>query len=288
MKLLNIGCGTRYHRDWINIDKISYGKDVIQCDLKRGIPFPDSFFNVVYHSNLVEHFSKKDAGYLTQECFRVLIPGGIIRIATPDLEEIANLYLESLKKVREGLKEWVDNYEWILLEMYDQTVRNVSGGEMLNYFLKDKISNEEFILKRCGIEAKNLIEYGRKILKEKNNNDEVSSKTNYRFLMKVKNKFFSLINKNNLKELFIRKILKDDYGALKVGRFRLSGEVHQWMYDNYSLSVLLSKCGFINIIQRDAFDSYVKNWSDYNLDTEENGEIYKPDSFYMEAIKPFK
>ena len=288
MELLNIGCGARYHKDWINIDKISYGKDIIQCDLKKGIPFPDSFFNVVYHSNLIEHFSKKDAEYLIQECFRVLIPGGIIRIATPDLEEITNLYLESLKKAREGLKEWVENYEWILLEMYDQTVRNVSGGEMLNYFLKDKITNKEFILKRCGVEAKNLIEYGRKILKEKNNNDEVSSKSNYHFLMRVKSKFFSLISKNNLKELFIRKILKDDYEALKIGRFRLSGEVHQWMYDNYSLSVLLSKCGFINIIQRDAFDSYVKNWPDYNLDTEENGEIYKPDSFYMEAIRPFK
>jgi len=283
MKLLNIGCGTRFHKDWINIDRISYSKDVIECDLKKGIPFPDSYFNIVYHSNLLEHFSKTEAFFLLKECFRVLNSGGIIRVAVPDLEEIVKIYLKSLEESRNGSKEWTYNYEWILLEMYDQTVRNKSGGEMLNYFLKENIINEEFVLKRCGAEAKRLIEYGKKILNE--NNAEIARKRDgkYKLLKKIKR---ILLNKKNLRELFIKKFLKEEYEALQIGRFRLSGEVHQWMYDSYSLSKLLSNCGFVNVIQRDAFSSYIKNWSNYNLDTEINGEVYKPDSFYMEAVKP--
>ena len=283
MKLLNIGCGNKYHKDWINIDKFFYSKDVIPCDLKKGIQYPDSYFDVVYHSNLLEHFPNAGAFFLLKECFRVLASGGIIRVAVPDLEEIVRLYLKSLEEIRNGSEEWTYNYEWILLEMYDQTIRNKSGGEMLNYFLKENIINEEFVLQRCGTEAKKLIEYGKKILNESNAEIAMDKSGKYRLLKKIKN---TILNKKNLRELFIKKFLKEEYESLQIGRFRLSGEVHQWMYDSYSLSKLLSNCGFVNIIQRNAFSSYIKNWSNYNLDTEINGEVYKPDSFYMEAIKP--
>ena len=160
--------------------------------------------------------------------------------------------------------------------MYDQTVRNKSGGEMLNYFLKDKIINEEFVLKRCGTEVKRLIEYGKKTLNENNAEIPIKRISKYRLLKEIKN---TILNKKNLRELFIKKFLNEEYEALSIGRFRLSGEIHQWMYDSFSLSKLLSNSGFINIIQRTAFDSYIKNWSGYNLDTETNGEVYKPDSF---------
>jgi hypothetical protein len=51
---------------------------------------------------------------------------------------------------------------WIMLELYDQTVRNFSGGEMFQYFVRESIPNENFVLERCGVEAKKLIESGRK------------------------------------------------------------------------------------------------------------------------------
>ena len=283
MKLLNIGCGDRFHKDWTNIDKIAYSKDVIGYDIKKGIPFPDSYFDVVYHSNLLEHFSKTGGLFLLKECFRVLIPGGIIRVAVPDLEEIVRLYLKSLEESRKGYMEWEYNYEWVLLEIYDQTVRNKSGGEMLSYFLKENIANEEFVLKRCGTEAKKLIEYGKKKLQGNNTENAVKKEIMFRFLKKIKQ---TLFNKNIFKEFLIKILLKKEYEALQIGRFRVSGEIHQWMYDSYSLPKLLTSCGFVNIIQRNAFDSYIKNWSRYCLDTEINGKVYKPDSFYMEAIKP--
>jgi hypothetical protein len=58
------------------------------------------------------------------------------------------------------------------------------------------------------------------------------------------------------------------------------------MYDHYSLSVLLKKCGLKSITKRSAYESYIHDWTSFNLDTEPDGSVYKPDSLYMEALKP--
>jgi hypothetical protein len=58
------------------------------------------------------------------------------------------------------------------------------------------------------------------------------------------------------------------------------------MYDRYSLGRLLRECGFVEIVQRLASESYIEKWSNFNLDTQPDGTIYKPDSLFMEALKP--
>ncbi len=88
MKYLNLGCGDCYHQDWTNIDLNSNNSQVLSHDLRRGIPFPEASFDVVYHSNIIEHFQRDDALLFMKECFRVLKPGGILLVATPNLEQI--------------------------------------------------------------------------------------------------------------------------------------------------------------------------------------------------------
>jgi len=74
--------------------------------------------------------------------------------------------------------------------------------------------------------------------------------------------------------------------ALDVGMFRLTGEVHQWMYDRYSLKELLVTAGFRDPIQQTASTSRIQNWSSFNLDTLPDGTAYKAHSLFMEATKP--
>jgi hypothetical protein len=91
----------------------------------------------------------------------------------------------------------------------------------------------------------------------------------------------------SVKEKAIKAILgESDYKALQFGRFRLGGEIHLWMYDRFSLSRLLMQSGFENPVQRTPFESAIEEWKRYNLDTEPDGTVYKPDSLYMEARKP--
>lgn len=274
MKALNLGCGNRFHSGWINLDFYSSHKQVMTHNLLKGIPFSDNYFDLVYHSHVLEHFPKKQAVQFLKECYRVLKPQGIIRVVVPDLEKIARLYLQYLEEALEHSKTAEDNYNWILLEMYDQTVRNVSGGEMKNYLFKDNIPNESFIINRCGKEVKEMIEIGKKNPQAAKDFDVIKSLAKIKRIPKY------------IKENFLKIILGSDYKALEIGRFRQGGEVHQWMYDRYSLRVLLESRGFEKIVQQSAYQSYIPNWIDFHLDTEPDHTIYKPDSLYMEAIKP--
>src|SRR5690242_7915504 len=112
---LNLGCGQRFHSAWINVDHVPSDSSVIQHDLAQGIPFPNNSFDVVYHSHLLEHFSRPEGARFLKECSRVLKPGGLLRIAVPDLERIARTYLHALEEAVNGSQEWRDNYDWMML-----------------------------------------------------------------------------------------------------------------------------------------------------------------------------
>ena len=277
MDCLNLGCGRRFHPVWTNVNFTSTGEGVIAHDLTKGIPFPDASFDVVYHSHLLEHFPKTAVELFLKECCRVLRPQGVLRVVVPDLEQIARTYLIALEKASSGSQEWAANYEWILLEMYDQMVRNRRGGEMKAYLSREHIPNEEFIIKRCGIEAKKIIDVTGQKRQQSHNKSELRDRLKH--LFKQIDLFLTERHEPLLKPL--SKI----YSALRIGYFRQSGHVHQWMYDRYSLSVLLEKCGLEDIVQRTATESYVPDWASFNLDTEPDGIVAKPDSLFMEAIK---
>jgi predicted SAM-dependent methyltransferase len=279
MKYLNLGCGLHYsiQHEWTNLDFISTGTGVIAHNLLKGIPFDNESFDLVYHSHVLEHFSKEDGERLVGECFRVLKPGGVIRIAAPDLERIAINYLSYLEQ---GLNNPADemiakNYEWTLLEMYDQTVRNVSGGNMVKYLSRDTIENENFVFERLGEEAKSL---------RKNYWTTKENKSADPSLVAKPTSIISVSRmKSKIKE-YLFKRLHVDTQAMETGKFRLSGEIHQWMYDRFSLATLLKNKGGKNIQKRDAFTSYVTNWITYGLDSNED-VVRKPDSLFMKAVK---
>ena len=156
-RMLNLGCGHRFHPDWVNVDIAPQSPEVMKCDVSRGIPFPDQTFDVVYHSSMIEHFRRDDAPRFIAECLRVLKPGGVIRIATPDLEQICELYLKVLRALPASGSEGHANHEWMTLELYDQSVRERVGGKMLDFLRQDPLPNEAFILERIGEEARALL-----------------------------------------------------------------------------------------------------------------------------------
>jgi hypothetical protein len=133
------------------------------------------------------------------------------------------------------------------------------------------------VLKRCGIEAKKMINAGKKQFSKYT--DVGMVKFNIIEILKCfRREILRSINDINKK-------VGGNCLALQIGKFRLGGEIHQWMYDTFSLGRLLKIIGFKEIIVRDAFTSYFDEWKKYNLDTEPDGTIYKPDSNYIEAIK---
>jgi predicted SAM-dependent methyltransferase len=282
---LNLGCGARFHPGWTNVDVTPRDEGVIAHDLRSAVPFPEKSFDVVYHSHLLEHLPRNEAPAFLAECYRVLKPGGVLRVVVPDLEQIARLYLQALQASLDGDRQWQSHYRWMMLEMYDQTVRDRSGGEMAAYLGDEGIPNRSFVLDRMGAEGRQIMaSAGQQRVAGNGKGDEVRHRTSWsnprRLLRGVR---FAV---RSPRKWLLRMLLGNANQALRIGEFRLAGEVHQWMYDRYSLSELLKQAGFASPKQVQADESAVPNWTSYGLDVEPDGSIYKPDSLFMEATRP--
>jgi hypothetical protein len=163
------------------------------------------------------------------------------------------------------------------LEMLDQLVREQGGGEMSSYLLNPEIPNKDFVLGRIGLEAQNLMNSAPPT-------GAVAPRTASTLNLRRLGRGLAR-GPAHLRELLLRLLLGKDYEMLELGRFRRGGEVHLWMYDRYSLSELLCAAGFRDPQVVTATESRIPGWTNYHLDTESAGGVYKPDSIFIEAIK---
>jgi predicted SAM-dependent methyltransferase len=270
MKLVNIGCGYIAHPDWINLDIAPATPIVKSFDLRRGLPEASGTIDVCYSSHVLEHLLTPEAQFLVQDCFRVLKPGGILRLVVPDLENIVREYLRCLDMVDFDQENW--DYHWMTLELLDQLVRHHQGGEMARYLDQDHLPNEEFIASRMGFELGNCRSARRKSVIEKLKSKRLG--------------WFVRVIRNKIAEFAVLAIAgRQSQLGFREGIFRQSGELHRWMYDRYSLHQLLKQVGFTEIRVCRADESKIPDFNAYELDIYQ-GNIRKPDSLFMEAIKP--
>lgn len=84
-----------------------------------------------------------------------------------------------------------------------------------------------------------------------------------------------------------RKPLRRFIENFLAGDARGRGETHQWMYDFVNIKYLLTKCGFADIVQRQAGESQYEGWAALDMEIErETGVERKANSLYVECIKP--
>jgi SAM-dependent methyltransferase len=275
MKLLNIGCGNTYHNSWVNIDVFPSSHEVLPCDLRRGLSFPDSYFDVVYHSHVLEHLSQTEAKHLINECQRVLKPNGILRVVVPDLEGIVRNYIDILEKVESGIKEAEANYDWMMLELYDQTTRTARGGNMVSYLISPDLKNQDFIRSRVGRDVEILW----------NQNEKTYKQILWKKLKSQPIGWFIQQLRNMVASVFVTLIAGNNARlAFQEGLFRRSGEIHHWMYDRFSLGRMLEEGGFVDVKVCRADESRIPEFNSYELDMVE-GQVRKPDSLFMEGLK---
>lgn len=240
---LNLACGNRTHPAWTNIDFSPYTRlahhlwlskflkvsrfisqhryqtllkidpEIIAWDLRKGIPFENETFNVVYTSHFVEHIERDAVANFITECSRVLKLNGIIRIVVPDLLLIVNRYITSARLLENRDNGAMQAHEKAIMDMFAQMVRmKAVGTSQQSWFLRE-----------------------------------------------------------------IERLFRGDA--------RKQGDLHRWMYDKYTLTTLLSNCGFQQVKAVTAQDSKIEGWTKFNLDTDEDGRTYKPKSLYVEGVK---
>ena len=114
---LCLGSGAAPIEGWMNVD-LAGGADV-RLDLRFGLPLPDGSVERIYSEHAIEHFTLEEGQSLLRECRRVLRPGGVLRVATPDLSAVFRAY-EQASWQRQSHPHWPD------LDQIDSAVRFVN------------------------------------------------------------------------------------------------------------------------------------------------------------------
>src|SRR5438067_2154304 len=116
---LNLGCGDTTPDGWINCDsswnaqiskwpilhdilvwmnvasRARWPLNVRYMRLGRRFPWPSAGVDVVYASHVFEHLDLETRHNFMKESYRVLKPGGILRIVVPDLFYHAKKYVSA-------------------------------------------------------------------------------------------------------------------------------------------------------------------------------------------------
>lgn len=93
VRKLQIGAGPTVIDGWLVTDLEPQSKQgTIYLDATQPLPFDDTCLDYVYSEHMIEHITFEQGRRMLAECFRVLRPGGSIRIATPDLRVLIELF----------------------------------------------------------------------------------------------------------------------------------------------------------------------------------------------------
>jgi SAM-dependent methyltransferase len=121
---VNVGCGATPTEGWINLDNsfsvriarwpmfarmlsktrilsrqsyefavIANSRKIRFANATLRIPYGNNSVEVLYSSHMIEHLDRQEAKAFLAEVRRVLKPGGIVRLAAPDLARLIKSYL---------------------------------------------------------------------------------------------------------------------------------------------------------------------------------------------------
>ena len=92
---LHLGCGRRYFPGFVHVDLVPHPHvDVLHaCD---SLPmFADASVDTLVSCHLLEHWRPEEVPRVLAEWFRVLAPGGTLRVAVPDFAALVALYVRT-------------------------------------------------------------------------------------------------------------------------------------------------------------------------------------------------
>jgi predicted SAM-dependent methyltransferase len=112
VRKLQLGTGPNPLPSWLNTDLLpdtyrEHRNQLVFLDATKRFPLDAVTFDYVFSEHQIEHISEPDARLMLKECFRILRPGGRIRLATPNLSAILGLYDDSLDEIERHYIDWV-------------------------------------------------------------------------------------------------------------------------------------------------------------------------------------
>jgi predicted SAM-dependent methyltransferase len=89
---IHLGCGKRYIPGWIHVDVDDY-PHIAHRSAAYPLPmFADRHADLIYASHFFAYYDRFEAQQVLREWLRVLKPGGVLRLSTPDFEKVVEVY----------------------------------------------------------------------------------------------------------------------------------------------------------------------------------------------------
>lgn len=106
VRKLQIGCGGIILNGWLNSDLQPYSETIAFLDASERFYMPDSSFDYIYSEHVFEHLTFFQQINYLRESYRILRPGGRIRIATPDFDFLIDLANKETRGLHSRYLEW--------------------------------------------------------------------------------------------------------------------------------------------------------------------------------------
>lgn len=132
---LHLGCGPRHIPGFVHVDaQPAFHVDIVGP--VEQLPMGDDSVSLIYASHVLEHFGRRAYKEVLKEWFRVLKPGGILRLSVPDFAACAAIYYEN------GLADGLTGLVGLII-----------GGQRNEHDFHKMIFDEDFL-------RRNLLETG--------------------------------------------------------------------------------------------------------------------------------
>jgi predicted SAM-dependent methyltransferase len=167
---LNLGCGPIQAATWVNVDgsnrawlasrlpwldrlivalrlvaPTEFGAETLYANLLRPFPWKDNDVEAIYMGEILEHFTQEEGKRVLRECYRVLKPGGVLRIRVPDNAHFWKTYIENYESTKQKTRgEWcLTHTRWTAMYFQDICVRRPRLWQSMGHYHKwayDEIS----------------------------------------------------------------------------------------------------------------------------------------------------
>ena len=92
----------------------------------KRFPFDDSSIDYIFHEHLIEHLDYHQGQFMLRECFRVIKPGGRLRIAAPDFAYFVGLYQDDITPEQQF---FLDEYIRFNSTLWSADLMHVNGNK---------------------------------------------------------------------------------------------------------------------------------------------------------------
>lgn len=106
VRKLHIGCGRNFLDSWLNSDRFPTARNNLHLDATEQFPFANEQFDYIFSEHMIEHISYEQGIRMLSECYRVLKKNGKIRISTPNLAFLIDLYATNKSELQISYIKW--------------------------------------------------------------------------------------------------------------------------------------------------------------------------------------